>query len=60
MENEKLKEMEQRIEKLEKKFQEYDKHVKTDIKGDMNYKEKLKELENKVNFIDKKVERRFN
>ena len=59
MDDEKLKEIEKRLEQLENKAKEYDKYVKMDIKGDMKYKEKLKELENKINFIDKKIESRL-
>ena len=60
MDDEKLKEIEKRLEQLENKAKEYDKYVKMDIKGDMKYKEKLKELENKITFIDKKIESRLN
>ncbi len=57
MDNQKLKEIEERLAKLEEKAKEYDKYIKTDIKQGLSEKEEFQRLEKKIDFVDSKVER---
>ncbi len=58
MDEKKIKELEERLARLERKCEEYDAHMKSDLKHVLGERETLEKLKEKVNFIDKKIESR--
>lgn len=57
MDEERIKKIEERLEQLEKKVQEHDDYMKSDLKQEFAEKSKFDELKERIDFIDEKVER---